>query len=265
MEKQEISQAVSLKDLWSVFVRNIVVIALVGAAVTVGTFLVNRITTVPQYKSTATLYILRQDNESATTSSDFSLALNVVNDCTYFLKSHAVVDQVIDDLSLNMSYSQLRGCITTSNPESTRILEVSVVAGTPEQAKAIVDRVCEIGAEKIQEAMGFKQVRLYEYGILNATPSNTTGFLTFLVLGIVAAVLAYAVFLVIFLQDDKIHTDEDVERYLGLSILGDLPDVNEVAKGKSIYGVYGHTYDKKTTSTKQPQHNYQAAPKKKGM
>lgn len=245
MEKQETSHIVTLKDLWGVFIGKLLIILLVGATVTAGSFAWNRIATVPQYKSTATLYILRQDNENTAVSSDFSLALNVVNDCTYLLKSHAVVDQVISELNLDMDYKQLRSCISTANPENTRILEVSVVADTPQQAQAIVNIVCEIGSEKIEEAMGFSQVRLYEYGILNETPCNTTGFLAFLALGIVAAALMYAICLVMFLQDDKIRTDEDVERYLGLSILGNIPDAGEASKNKSAYSVYGQAKDKR--------------------
>lgn len=261
MEKQEISHTVTLKDLWGVFTRNLIIIILVGAAVTGGTFMGNRLTTEPQYKSTATLYILRQDNETTTTS-DFTLALNVVNDCTYFLKSHSVVDQVIEELGLSMSYGQLRKCISTSNPESTRILEVTVIADSPQQAKDIVDRVCEIGAEKIEKAMGFSQVRLYEYGIFNDTPSNSARFVYFLAMGIVAAALTYAVCLVIFLQDDRIRTDEDVERYLGLCVLGNIPKADETGKNKSLYGIYGHGQSKKV---EEPGADKQPTTGEKGM
>lgn len=99
-------KTVTLKDLWGVFVQRLWAIIL-AACICCGGFLVfNRMTFVPQYASTATLYILRQaDGATASdASSDFSLALKVVNDCTYLLKRHTVLDEVISSLNLDMEY-----------------------------------------------------------------------------------------------------------------------------------------------------------------
>jgi capsular polysaccharide biosynthesis protein len=126
----------------------------------------------PRYASTATLYILRQSSNDQQISEDFSLALNVVSDCDHLLKSHSVLDAVIENLALDISYKDLRSSVSTNNPDSTRILEVTAEAQTPARAKAIVDSICTIGTDKIRQAMGFAQVNLYEYGIWDSEPCN---------------------------------------------------------------------------------------------
>ena len=244
-------KTVTLKDLWGVFVQRLWAIIL-AACICCGGFLVfNRMTFVPQYASTATLYILRQA-DSATASdanSDFSLALKVVNDCTYLLKSHTVLDEVISSLNLDMEYEDLYDCVSTSNPEDTRILEVTVKADSPELAKRIVDRICTIGSKRIEDAMGFQQVNLYELGTTDPDPCNRTRMLTFAFAGIIAAVVTYVIFLIIFLLDDRIKTDdENLERYLGLSVLGNIPNADGKKPGK--YGYY-KTYTAYKTSAKQ--------------
>lgn len=237
MEQQTTIRIVTLKDLWSIFVHRLWIIALSAVVAMGGMFLFVRLTGTAEYESTATLYILRQDqNETANNASDdFSLALKVVGDCDYLLKSHAVLDTVIDELNLDIPYERLRESVSTSNPENTRILEVTVVSESPEQAKRIVDSVCRVGTEKIAEAMGFNQVHLYEYGVLNPKPCNTAGLLAYLLTGIAAAVLVYTAFLIAFLLDDRIRTEEDIERELGLSVLGDIPDANASKKGRCGY------------------------------
>jgi capsular polysaccharide biosynthesis protein len=97
---------------------------------------------------------LKQDNKDNDeyTSSDFSLALNVVNDCTYLLRSHKVLDDVITELNLDVDYDTLTEKISTANPEGTRILEVIVRSDTPEHAREIVNCVCLVGAEAITDA-----------------------------------------------------------------------------------------------------------------
>ena len=168
---------VTLKELWNIFVHRLWVMILAAAVAAGGLFLINRLTFVPAYSSTATLYILRQDSESAASSadSDFSLALKVVNDCDYLLKSYSVLDQVIQELDLDITQEDLEKQISTSNPDDTRILEVTVESSSPELAKQIVDILCEVGQEKITEAMGFRQVNLYEYGTLETEPCNIYG------------------------------------------------------------------------------------------
>lgn len=231
-------RVVTLKDLWGIFIHRLWVMILAAVVVAGGLLLINRLTFVPAYSSTATLYILRQDNDtsSGNSDSDFSLALKVVNDCDYLLKSHSVLDEVIQELNLEIDYKNLSKSVSTSNPENTRILEVTVESDSPENAKRIVDALCEIGQEKITEAMGFQQVNLYEYGTLNDKPCNTTSMTTYLLAGMIAAILVYSVFLIIFLLDDRIRTEEDIERYLGLSILGDIPNAND--KKNHQYGYY---------------------------
>ena len=102
-------------------------------------------TFVPQYASTATLYILRQaDGATASdASSDFSLALKVVNDCTYLLKSHTVLDEVISSLNLDMEYEDLYDCVSTSNPEDTRILEVTVKASMSLEQRILIRAIVQ--------------------------------------------------------------------------------------------------------------------------
>lgn len=123
-------KTVTLKDLWGVFVQRLWAIILAACICCCGFLVFNRMTFVPQYASTATLYILRQaDGATASdASSDFSLALKVVNDCTYLLKSHTVLDEVISSLNLDMEYEDLYDCVSTSNPEDTRTN--SIVGGT---------------------------------------------------------------------------------------------------------------------------------------
>lgn len=238
MENYEDMRVISLRELWEILTKHLLVIALAAVLAVVVAFVGVKITYEPMYESTATLYILRQGDEnmsSGDASTDFSLALKVVNDCTYLLKSHTVLNETISDLKLDMSYRDLYKAVSTSNPENSRILEVTVQADSPEKAKRIVDHICELGKEQIAAAMGFEQVNLFEYGVLDQNPCNGISILTYGLVGVVAAVAAYAVFLLIFLLDDTIRSGEDIERHLGLSILGEIPDIKEAAKKRSGY------------------------------
>lgn len=239
MEHNENGRVVTFKDLWDLLVRRILIIAAVAVLGGILFFLGARALYTPEYTSKATLYIQRQSesNSVGDASSEFSLALKLVNDCTYFLKSHTVLDQVITDLNLDMSYRQLYNSVSTNNPDNTRILEVTVTAQDPELAASIVNRICQIAPQVIENTMGHQQVTLFEEGRVNRTPTNQTGILVVLVVMVLLAVMTYGVFLVIYLLDDRILSDEDVEKILGLSVLGSIPDANaNFPDGDGYYG-----------------------------
>lgn len=238
MEAQMTDRVITLADLWEVFIRHLFPIILI-ALLCMGLLAGYSVTLVePKYNSTATLYVLKQDktNDYVYTQSDFTLALNVVNDCTYMLKSHAVLDDVIKKLDLNMSYKELYDAISTANPENTRVLEVSVHTPSAEESKKIVDCVCSIASEKITKAMGMDQVNMYAEGTLENKPCNTIGLSTYAIIGIAAALLVYVIYLVAFMLDDRIKTEEDIQRYLGLSVLGEIPNSGDAKRRGRKYG-----------------------------
>lgn len=231
-------RTITFKDFLSLFLGKLWLIILIPLLCMGGVFLQQQFLFTPEYESTATLYILKQENESTYnyTTQDFSLALDVVNDCTYILKSHAVLDEVMASLELEMSYRDLYESIETNNPSDTRILEVTVTTHSAALSKEIADQVCRIGTEKIAGAMGFEQVNLYENGLLSSEPSNQLSIITYLLIGILAAIITYSIVIIVYIFDDTLKTQEDIERYLGLSILGDIPNAND--KKNHHYGYY---------------------------
>lgn len=231
-----------LTDIWAILRAHILPIILAAALCVSALYVYARFFRTPKYKSTATLYILKQDNGSdyAYTQSDFTLALNVVNDCIYMIKSHEVLDDTIDELGLNMSYADLYKIVKTNNPDGTRILEVSVEADTPDEAKRIADSVCKIGAEKISKTMSMDQVNIYNWGTRDTKPSNAIGLSKYFFLGAGVAVFVFLIYFIAFLFDDKVRTEDDVQRYLNLTVLGIIPNAEDVTGKKYKYKRYKH-------------------------
>lgn len=230
-------RTIDIKDLWKVFRDSVWIMLAAAIAVILAMFIYVKITYVPMYEATATIYILKTEGEKTTASSDFAVALVVVDDCTFALKSHTVLDQTIEELNLDVSYKALYNRISVSNPKGTRFLKVTASARTVEEAKMIVDKVCSIGVDFIERAMDGKQANFIEPGVENPNPSNRVRSRYYLIAGAAAAVLVYIVFLIIFLLDDSIRTDEDINNVLGLTVLGDIPNADDVSGEK--YGRYG--------------------------
>ncbi len=243
-EKKIILKTISIKDLWNVLRGCWMFMLALAIIVSVAGYLYGKSNYVPMYSSSATLYLLGT-NEGGEVGEDdkgqwtvnYTLANVVIDDSIYLLTSRTVLNQLGDELGVANGYGAFKGGITIANPEGTRVLEVRAVASSPELAKQIVDGVCRIGSESINDVLDYNQMHVFEAGSYNPYPYNGISFSTYGLYGVIAAVVTYVVFLALFLFDTYIHTEEDIDRYLGVSVLGDIPDAEEgKKKGKYAYG-----------------------------
>ncbi len=233
---------IQFKELFYLFASKLWIMILVAVIAAGGVFNFNYFTYEPVYKSTGSIYILRQDSDidnGSDYNSDFSLALSVVSDCTKLLTSRTVLNQVIDDNSLSYSYAELNSMISIENPTNTRYLEISVTSDSPEKSKMIVDSVCEIGKDQIVSVMGFNQVNIVDEGTLPSSPTNSVFSYNIILVAMIAFVLTYVVFAIHYIFDEKITDPDVLEKYLKLNVLAVIPDMERSEK-KNKRGIYGN-------------------------
>ncbi len=187
----------------------------------------------PQYSSTATLYLGSQGTEE-----DYSVALKLISDCSYIMKSHSVLEQTALNLQLDLPSEDLEKQITIKNPEGTRILEVIVEADSPQSAKDTVDMLCLLGTDKIAATIGFQQITVHEFGTLDMEPCNQPGLVIYLLIAVIAASLIYSIFLLQYILDPKLHSAEEAVKKLKLSLLAELPAEGDPEKDENVRDAY---------------------------
>ena len=242
MENTKNSRAITLKELWDIFLQRLWLIILVGILVAGASFAAYHFTFVPMYESVSTLYVMRQSDDATAAEKiqEYNLAIWGINDYDYMLKSQKTLSAVGEELKkegITTSYNALKASISVNNPENTRILEVRVVSDSAEHAKLTVDLICKIGVDTITTVMDSEdQITVFEQGTINTTPCNRRNPFTFVLLGIISAIAVYFIFVITYLLDDRIKSDEDIEEYLSLSVLGDIPEIGSINDKHYGYG-----------------------------
>ncbi len=239
-ENKPNAKVITVKDLWNVL-RGCFVFVILAAVLCTGLgYVWGKINYSPKYSSTTRVMLLGEnegDFDITEFANDYNVAFRIIDECIIMLNSRTVRTAVGKDL-IAAGYEDTGWSITINNPEETRVIDITATADSPEMAKAIVDSICVRGAEEIDRMYGYKKFTVFEYGIINTWPINAIGPFSYLKYGIVAAFLVYLVFFAMFLFDNYIHTEEDIENYLGVKIIGDIPDANAPDKRKKKYTNY---------------------------
>ena len=218
-------------DLWNVFKRCWIFALIAAIMVGVGSFFVMHTTHKDAYTATATIWALGSSaNSSAsggkTSTSDVSIGTYLINDYKELILTDSVLEDAIERTGIKMSSSALKSGTKITNNMDTRVMYVSVTAGDKtdamELANAISVAFCERVNEKSDE--GKTLVSVWNYAKEPTSISNPISLLIVALITVLAAIAVYAVFLILYLADDKINTTGDVERYLGLNLLGVIPN-----------------------------------------
>lgn len=197
---------------------------IVGAGVIMGGAfgLFSKFVITPQYTSTSMVYILSKET-TLTSLADLQIGSQLTQDYKIIVTSRPVISEVIDKLKLDISYENMVSKITINNPNDTRILSITAQDPDPVMAKDIADSVAMTSSEYIGDIMEMVPPKVIEEGTVSdkkASPSNGKNAMIGALLGIV---LVCGLTVVEELLNDTIQTEEDVEKYMGLTVLASVP------------------------------------------
>lgn len=206
---------VLLRKFWIVLLTGII---FAGAFIAGTIFLIT-----PQYKSTTKMYVLNQQDNSTLTQQDMQTSLSLTKDYAELIKSRTVTEGVISQLDLELTHEELLNKITIDSATDTRILSITVEDPDPREACKIADAMRDVAAKHIKNVMNINAVNVVEPANVPEQKSSPSISKNAVIGGFLGVLLAIAIILISHLSNDTIKTQEDVEKYLELSILGTIP------------------------------------------
>ena len=164
---------------------------------------------------------------------DLQIGSQLTKDYNILITSRTVLQDVVDELNLDMTYKELMECITIENPSDTRILSITAIDKDPEMAKKIADTLAKTSADFIGDKMEVIPPKIIEVGKI-ATERTSPSVMKNSVIGFLLGFLACAAIVVVYaVMDDTIKTEEDIEKYLGVSVLAKVPDRKDYVNMKN--------------------------------
>ena len=218
----EILSAVRQHLLELIFVT--LVAALVGF--TASKFLMNQ-----KYDSSALMIVnTRQDVNANVTSDQINSATKLVSTYSIIIKSDTVLQQVIDNLGLNLTYAQLNKRVTVAAVDDTQVMKITVQSDSPEWARQVCEQIITVAPDVIKEAVEAGSVKVISNASLATEPVSPNIKKNTMLAAAVGFVLVIGIIVLQVLLDNKINTEEDVTKYLDMTVLGVIPQYDQGGK-----------------------------------
>ena len=208
-----------IKKKW--FIMAILCVVCVAAS-TVYSFFIAK----PVYQAETTLIVKTEKTEGTNTVTSDQIKTTQQLAVTYgeIIKSRKVLDDVIKNLDLDESYGQLSGKISVSTVSDTQIIKVSVQDTNKSNAAKIANEIPKVftkEAIRIADANGVEVIDKAQTPVNPVSPNKKMNILIAGVLGVMIGL--FIIFIIEFLNT-KIKTPQDIEKELGLPLLGVIPE-----------------------------------------
>ena len=171
----------------------------------------------PQYESTTKMYVLSKQDNNTLTQQDMQTSLSLTKDYAELIKSRTVTEGVIAQLNLDLTHEELLKKMAVDSATDTRILSITVTDADPYEACKIANAIRDVAANHIKNVMDIDAVNVPDQ---QSSPSISKNGIIGVLLGVL---LSVAIILIAYISNDTVKTQEDVEKYLGLSVLGTIP------------------------------------------
>ncbi len=184
----------------------------------------------PMYKSYTTVILgSNATNSSQTiTQTDITINRNLVDTYAQIVTSRRVLDQVINELNLDISYESLKSKISVSAVNNTEIIKINAEDNDAIKAKNIANITANYFKKEIVDLYNMNNVNILDEAIQEKNPYNINITKQIIVYFMIGLILAIGIVFVVFYFDRTIKSAEQVEQKIKLPILG---SVEEYQKG----------------------------------
>ena len=220
-------EEINIKDLLMYFVKKIPIILIVSIAFMMLGLIYSLMFKKPLYYGDVTLILVQENNNynqnSALTQSDIALSQKLVTTYSEIIKIKRVLNKVIKELKLDYTFTELAGKITVSSVKDTEIIKIAVSDTDNEEAAKIANKIASVFEKEITDIYNLENVSVIDEATVQNEPYNINTIKDIVIFFVIGSVLAVGVFFVIYYFDTSIKSVEEVEKELGVPVIGTIP------------------------------------------
>ena len=225
-------EELNLMDLLKYYLKKSYIIILMTILVALmGYYYVEEIQ-VPMYHGT-----LVQKNNGATTAyetqNELTISEKLVSTYSELIKSRRILSQVIQNLKLDLTESELAKNITVISASDTSIIKITVSDANKKKAVEIANQIAKVFKAEIIKIYDLENVTIIDEAIVEDIPYNVNLVKQMLIFTCLGLVLSCGIVFVMYYFDGTVKNKKEVEEKLKLPVLGEVPVAKKLLNQKN--------------------------------
>lgn len=204
------------------YIRLIIVLCIVFGA---GGFLGTKFLIAPTYTASTSIYLTPQISESGSLDYNSQMAnsllvTNVVN----LLTQNNVMSEVAKDVGLENA-DAVKKFVNVTNKQDTQIVTVTATTTDPKLSKNIANGTVNTFINTMQKNLNVRNIEIVDKAKLSYVPSGPSIKKNTMMAVLVGGVIGVGYAVLKFLLDNRLRTKEEAEKYLGIPVFAEFPEV----------------------------------------
>lgn len=229
--RKKVSNEMSVMDILMILLRKWWVILAVGIVFALAGYLYTTTTSVPVYKSNASLYIDTKKDQVGDNSDATAIlyAQDLMPTYIELLESRSFIAGVEDTMENKYDYDEIMSMTKLYQVDETNILTIEITSLDKYDSYLVCKNMVNYAKDEILRVFEDGNVKIIDLPSPEPTtviPSASERAIVMFVLG---AILALAVLVIYNMFDNRIATSEELTEKYGIPVLGEVPSLSEKA------------------------------------
>ena len=218
-------EEIDLLELFRAVLKYIKLIIVLCIVFSLGGFLVTKFLITPTYTASTSIYLTPQISESGSLDynsqmANSKLVTNVVN----LMTQNNVMSEVAKDVGMENA-SSVKKCISVTNESNTEIVTVTATTTDPKLSKDIANGTVNTFIKTMQKNLNVRNIEIVDKAKLSYVPSGPSIKKNTMMATLVGGVIGVGYAVLKFLLDNRLRTKEEAEKYLGIPVFAEFPEV----------------------------------------
>ncbi|WP_433745246.1 YveK family protein [Falsibacillus pallidus] len=216
-------ETISLKELMETLRKRIWLIISITVVAAIVSAVVSFYVLTPIYQASTQLLVNQSKDQNAMyNTNEVQTNLQLINTYNVIMKSPVILEKVIQNLDLDMTVSQLNSKISVQSEKDSQVVNVSVQDPDPALAADIANSTALVFQENIVNIMNVDNVSILAKAVVqdHQSPIKPKPLLNIAIAIVVGLMAGVGLSFLLEYLDNTIKTEQDVEKVLGLPVLG---------------------------------------------
>lgn len=219
-------EEIDLKKLFLILRKRLWAIILVTSICTASSGLVSYYILEPEYQAYTTLMIGKPEEYNHEIEyNDILMNQKLVSTYGEIAKSRIVTKELMSNLGLSLTYKELDKKIDVTLVRDTEIIKITVKDKEGETAAQIANEIAKVFMKHVARIMNIENIQVIDKAEEPLKPENPKPVIYMLVASVLGIMLSIFFIFVYEYFDNTVKTQEDIEKYFMLPVLGVIPKV----------------------------------------